>query len=58
MGGSSAQQNRRGSGSSSRNQGSTEGGRTIPPSMKQGVRGVDDDLYQEYRSNQRRAKKK
>jgi hypothetical protein len=60
MGGSSSQQNRRGSGSgsSSRNQGSTEGGRTIPPSMKQGVKGADDDLYQEYRSNQRRAKKR
>jgi hypothetical protein len=58
MGGSSSQQNRRGSGSSSRNQSTTEGGRTIPPSMKQGVKGADDDLYQEYRSNQRRAKKK
>jgi len=60
MGGSSSQQNRRGSssGSSSRNQGTTEGGRNIPPSMKQGVKGADDDLYQEYRSNQRRAKKK
>src|SRR6266550_3276542 len=52
MGGSSSQQNRRGSssGSSSRNQGTTEGGRNIPPSMKQGVKGADDDLYQEYRS--------
>jgi hypothetical protein len=60
MGGSTSQQNRRGSssGSSSRNQGTTEGGRNIPPSMKQGVKGADDDLYQEYRSNQRRAKKK
>ncbi|TMC60082.1 MAG: hypothetical protein E6J21_11105 [Chloroflexota bacterium] len=60
MGGSSSQQNRRGSssGSSSRNQGTTEGGRNIPPSMKQGVKGADDDLYQEYRSNQRRAKKR
>ncbi|HEX6553146.1 MAG TPA: hypothetical protein VF026_10325 [Ktedonobacteraceae bacterium] len=59
MGGSSSQQNRRGSSnSSSRNQGTTEGSRNIPPSMKQGVKGADDDLYQEYRSNQRRAKKR
>ncbi|TMD69444.1 MAG: hypothetical protein E6I91_02065 [Chloroflexi bacterium] len=60
MGGSSSQQNRQGSsgGSSSRNQGTTEGSRNIPPTIKQGVKGADDDLYQEYRSNQRRAKKK
>src|SRR5205807_4345416 len=60
MGGSSSQQNRRGtgSGSSGRNQGPTEGIRNSPPSMKQGVKGADDELYQEYRSNQRRAKKR
>jgi hypothetical protein len=32
--------------------------RTPPPTMKQGVSGADDDLYQEYRSNQRRTKKR
>lgn len=60
MGGSSSQQTRRGSsgGSSSRSQGTTEGNRNIPSTMRQGVKGADDDLYQEYRSNQRRAKKK
>ncbi len=54
------QQNTRGSGSSSssKNQGSNEGSRNIPPTMKQGVKGADDDLYQEYRSNQKRTKKK
>ena len=52
------QQNRSGSGSSSKNQGSTEGSRNTPPTMKQGVKGADDDLYQEYRSNQKRTKKK
>jgi hypothetical protein len=52
------QQNKSGSGSSSKNQGSTEGSRNIPPTMKQGVKGADDDLYQEYRSNQKRTKKK
>ena len=59
MGGqSSSQQNRRGSSSSSKNQGSTEGSRNIPPTMKQGVKGANDDLYQEYRANQKRTKKK
>ena len=59
MGGKpTSQQNSRGSSSSSKNQGSTEGGRNIPPTMKQGVKGANDDLYQEYRANQKRAKKK
>jgi|SRR5579863_5770316 len=30
--------------------------RVSPPTMKRGVKGRDDDLYQEYRSNQRRKK--
>ena len=38
------------------------GTRTPPPTMKQGVKGADDDLYQEYREqqryNQRRERKK
>ncbi|HEY6408696.1 MAG TPA: hypothetical protein VIY29_14625, partial [Ktedonobacteraceae bacterium] len=57
MGGkSSSQQNKRGCGSS--NQGSTDGTRNTPPTMKQGVKGNNDDLYQVYRSNQKRTKKK
>lgn len=36
----------------------SEGGKTPPPTMRQGVKGADDDLYQEYRANQRREKKK
>ena len=59
MGNQPSQQNRRGGGSASKNQGTTtEGGRNIPPTLKQGVKGSNDDLYQEYRANQKRAKKK
>jgi hypothetical protein len=32
--------------------------RNVPPPMRQGVRGADDDLYQQYRASQRREKKK
>ncbi|HLJ32016.1 MAG TPA: hypothetical protein VKU38_00105 [Ktedonobacteraceae bacterium] len=32
--------------------------RNTPPPMRQGVKGADDDLYEEYRFNQRRSKKK
>lgn len=32
--------------------------RVSPPTLKRGVKGGDDDLYQEYRSNQRRGRKK
>jgi hypothetical protein len=32
--------------------------RTPPPTMKQGVSGEDDDLYREYRTNQRRTRKR
>jgi hypothetical protein len=54
MGGQTTQQNRRGSS----NQGTTEGSRNNSPTRKQGVSGANDDLYQEYRANQKRAKKK
>ena len=40
------------------NQNTIEGNRTMPPTMKQGVKGKSDDLYQEYRANQRRDRKK
>jgi hypothetical protein len=36
----------------------TEGARSAPPTLKQGVKGANDDLYQQYRSNQRRERKK
>jgi len=56
---SSTQANRRGTSSSSnKNQKTSENVRNLPPTMKQGVKGADDDLYQEYRANQRREKKK
>jgi len=32
--------------------------RNTPPPMRQGVKGADDDLYEEYRFNQRRSRKK
>ena len=32
--------------------------KNIPPPMRQGVKGADDDLYEEYRYSQRRSKKK
>jgi len=56
MTGQSSQSSRRG-GSSNTNRSSSENARNAPPTMKQGVKGADDDLYQEYRSNQRRRKK-
>ncbi len=53
---SSSQSGRRGS-SSNTNRNSSENVRNTPPTMKQGVKGENDDLYQEYRANQRRRKK-
>ncbi len=35
-----------------------EGTRNIPPPIKQGVQGSDDELYRAYRTNQRRDKKR
>ncbi|MDQ6643497.1 MAG: hypothetical protein M3Y76_03530 [Chloroflexota bacterium] len=60
MGGSaSSQQNKRGSNASSnKNQSTADGGRNTSPSLKQGVKGANDNLYQEFRSKQRRTKKK
>ncbi len=37
---------------------SSTNGRSVLPTTRQGVKGEDDDLYQSYRDNQRRAKKK
>ncbi|GAC1394455.1 MAG: hypothetical protein NVS4B11_33970 [Ktedonobacteraceae bacterium] len=36
----------------------TQSERVIPPTIRQGVKGSDDSLYQQYRNNQRREKKK
>ena len=36
----------------------TEGVRSAPPTLKQGVKGANDDLYHQYRANQRRERKK
>lgn len=46
---------------SSKGQNTSENGngaRNAPLTMRQGVKGKDDDLYQEYRANQRRERKK
>ncbi len=39
-------------------QNTSESVKPAPPTMKQGVKGDDDDLYREYRENQRRERKK
>lgn len=44
--------------SSSNTQSGVPAPKFIPPAVRQGVTGEDDDLYQEYRSNQRRTKKR
>ncbi len=36
----------------------TVGERVIPPTVRQGVKGTDDTLYQQYRTSQRRQKKR
>jgi hypothetical protein len=46
------------SGQSQRGTDSGEEGRGPQPTMRQGVKGADDKLYQEYRANQRREKKR
>jgi len=56
MSGQQSSQSRRGSANNQSN--SEDNIKSPPPTMKQGVKGEDDDLYQEYRSNQRRAKKR
>jgi hypothetical protein len=52
---SPSQASRRGGSSTNRN--TSENARNTPPTRKQGVKGANDDLYQEYRTNQRRRKK-
>ncbi len=55
LAGQPPQQNRRGG---SNRQNSSDTGRTQQPTMRQGVKGADDDLYQQYRANQRKGRKK
>ena len=54
LGGQSSQARR----STSNSQSSSDNARQQQPTMKQGVSGADDDLYQEYRANQRRTRKR
>jgi hypothetical protein len=51
------QPGQQGKSSTSNNQ-TSESARTQQPTMRQGVKGADDDLYQEYRTNQRRTRKR
>ena len=58
LGGASAAQ-RRANQAQTKNTGTaTPGERVIPPTVRQGVKGSDDTLYQQYRTSQRRQKKR
>ncbi|MFL5666336.1 MAG: hypothetical protein ACJ8BW_34065 [Ktedonobacteraceae bacterium] len=58
MSGQSAASRNARNGSSKSRSDTTEGARSAPPTLKQGVKGANDDLYQQYRANQRRDRKK
>lgn len=47
-----------GTGSTKQNTSDSPFAKNAPPPMRQGVKGADDDLYEEYRYSQRRSKKK
>jgi hypothetical protein len=49
---------KRGISSTRQNTSDSPGAKNTPPPMRQGVKGADDDLYEEYRYSQRRSKKK
>ena len=55
LGGQQSSQARR---STSSGQGTSDNARQPQPTKRQGVSGADDDLYQEYRANQRRTRKR
>lgn len=55
LSGQQSPQNKRNTSNSDR---TLDGPKSPPPTMKQGIKGDDDDLYQEYRSNQRRTRKR
>lgn len=58
LGALSGQQTSQARRSTSNSQNLAENTRQPQPTMRQGVSGADDDLYQEYRANQRRARKR
>ncbi len=58
LGGASAAQRRAGQTQTKNNSTTTPGERVIPPTVRQGVKGSDDTLYQQYRTSQRRQKKR
>ena len=58
LGGATAAQRRAGQTQTKNNGTTTTGERVIPPTVRQGVKGSDDTLYQQYRTSQRRQKKR
>ena len=58
LGGATAAQRRAGQTSTKTTDSTTPGERVIPPTVRQGVKGADDSLYQQYRTSQRRQKKR
>ena len=58
LGGATGAQRRAGQAQTKNNGTTTTGERVIPPTVRQGVKGSDDTLYQQYRTSQRRQKKR
>lgn len=58
LGGASAAKRRANQLPTKNNATTTPGERVIPPTIRQGIKGSDDTLYQQYRNSQRRQKKK
>ena len=56
LGGTSSARGRLGQPQTRGNGTTTQGERVIPPTTRQGVKGADDTLYQQYRNNQRKKK--
>jgi len=56
LGGASSARGRSGQPQTRSNGTTTQGERVIPPTTRQGVKGADDTLYQQYRNNQRKKK--
>ena len=57
LGGATNAQRRTGQAQTKNNSTTATGERVIPPTVRQGVKGSDDTLYQQYRTSQRRQKK-
>jgi len=58
LGGATNAQGRAGQAQTKSTSTTTPGERVIPPTVRQGVKGSDDTLYQQYRTSQRRQKKR